>query len=119
MAMKRGLRIEGGASFPRYREESLENYRRCARLCLSVDQMEEDFNAVRCGDTKWQDVSSTKYCDDLLVDSEVMLFKTSDNKDALSEAVSELLKEEVRVVIAKDCRSLVFWRRHHDVKPSQ
>ena len=109
-----------GASFPRYSEESLENYRSCAEHCLNVAQMEEDFNAVRCGDKKWQDVSSPKYCfDSLQVDSESMCSKTGENKDALSEAVSEMLAEEVRFAIAKDCRSLIFWRRHYPVKPHQ
>jgi len=109
-----------GASLLRYSEESLENYMSCAELCLNVVQMEEDFNAVRCGDKKWKDVSSPKYCfDNLLVDSESMCSKTGENKDALSEAVSEMLAEEVRFAIAKDCRSLIFWRRHHNVKARQ
>ena len=82
-----------GASLPRYSEESLENYMSCAELYLNVAQMEEDFNAVRCGDKKWQDVSSYDHCHDkLLLDSE----RECSFKDArdLSKSVREMLEEE-------------------------
>ena len=50
-----------GASLPRYRspENTLQNSVHSAGLCLNTAQMKKDFWAVRCGDKKWQDVSSS------------------------------------------------------------
>ncbi len=105
-------------SLPRYVEESLENYMSAAECCLNVTKMEEDFLAVRCGDEKPEDVSSYDHCHDkLLLDSESERSK-KDARD-LSKSVREMLEEEVRVVIAKDCRSLIFWRRHYNVGARQ
>lgn len=106
-------------SLPGYMEESLENYMSAAKVCLNVTQMKEDFNAVRCGDKKWQDVSSYNYCLDKLLKVDSVVVCSKQDTRALSKSVRELLEEEVRVVIAKDCRSLVFWRRHHNVKAHQ
>ena len=105
-------------SLPRYREESLENYMSSAECCLNISQMKKDFLAVRCGDEKWQDVSSYNHCLDLLKVDSVVVCSKQDTR-ALSKSVGEMLEEEARVVIAKDCRSLVFWRRHHNVKARQ
>ncbi len=109
-----------GASLPCYMEESLENCMSSAEYCLNVTQMKEDFNAVRCGDKKPEDVSSSNHCKGILVDSELAKYNTDTNSEALSEAISELLKEEVRfVLLTKNCCSFIFWRRRYTVLPPQ
>ena len=109
-----------GASLPCYMEESLENSMSSAKHCLCVTQMKKDFNAVRCGDKKPEDVSSSNYCKGILVDSELAKYNTGSNADALAEAVSELLEEEVRfVLLTEDCCSFIFWRRRYTVLPPQ